>query len=512
MKNLSDLQTTLANARRALAEARWDAALAELHECEDWPVELAEHAVLVKADTIMRRDVAAALAWLVSTNDIVESDGGRFERELLTGRALANGRNFDGAATHFDQAQSLLDKVPSGGPRLALQRARVSWFRRELAPDDADLALALTDSDANGKASAYAVRSWTHAARGEYHKQVDDLVTALETVAAVDYRSDVGAMGIIVHTLARVAFEIGDSRGVAAARKAFEGIRWTDDVRIDRFQTLRALGFDAFMHGDVARAQWLFRDATSVAPAPAFEVLGHLDRAYVARIMHNEPWALDELHDAVRLAHSIPWGQTFGEERLALVVLAFTLAPTNAAEAQRFAAMYSMLGVESVSPLLALASHEKRAVAAEKYALGRIEQTLGNSDAACAALQEAYAVYAPIDHHHQAMLVASALAELTGDAVWADRAKMHLAHYPGCPLLTEALDASMRSDAVLEGLTPFQRQLARAHWSGADARELSHRFSRSLYTTQRHLADIYAAFGVVSPAALRDEALRRGLA
>jgi DNA-binding NarL/FixJ family response regulator len=65
---------------------------------------------------------------------------------------------------------------------------------------------------------------------------------------------------------------------------------------------------------------------------------------------------------------------------------------------------------------------------------------------------------------------------------------------------------------VFDGLTPLQRQLARAHWSGADAHELSGRFSRSVFTIQRHLAEIYRAFGVDSAPALRTEAMRRGLA
>jgi hypothetical protein len=507
---VGDLRSRLEDARVALIEARWDAVIDGLHECEDWPVELAEHAVLVKADAIMRRDVTSALTWLIATDDIVATDAGRFDRELLTGRALGIVRNFDGANARFERARSLLDRVPGGAPKLAFHTARLRWFRREAKPDDADVTLALTDPDPTVRASAYAVRSWTYAALGRYPQQLDDLVTAVEIVAAQGYRCDVGAMGIIVHTLARLAFEIADPRGIRVARAAFEGIRWTDDVRVDKFQTLRALGLDAFMHGDVARAQWLFRDATAVAPTPAFELLGHLDRAYVARIMRNEPWALDELHEAVRIARGVSWGESHGEERVALVVLAVLLAPTNAAEAQRFAAIYSMLGVESVSPLLAL-SQERRAVGAEKYALGRIEQTLGNTEAACAVLQEAYDVYAPIDHHYQAMLVASTLAELTGLALWSERARAHAEHYPGCPLLAGPLDDGARTDPALEALSPLQRQLARAHWSGADAHELSRRYSRSLFTIQRHLNDIYRIFGVESGESLRAEAMRRGL-
>ncbi|GAC1429644.1 MAG: hypothetical protein NVSMB5_24080 [Candidatus Velthaea sp.] len=508
---IADLRARLDAARAALLEARWNAALDALLECEDWPIEIAEYAVLVKADTLTRRDAAAALAWLATTNDIVATDAARFERELLTGRAFANVRNFHGAAARFERARQFLGSVPGGVPKLAYQVARLKWFRREAKPDDADLVLALTDPDPSGRAAAYSVRSWTHAAAGNYRGQIDDLVNALEIAAAAQYRCDVATMGIIVHTLARISFEIADSRGLAIARMAFENIQWTDDVRVDKFQTLRALGLDAFMRGEVARAQWLFRDASEAAPTPAFEALAHLDRAYVARIMRNEPWALDELHEAQRISDGVAWGQTFGEERLALVMLAVLLAPVNAPEAQRFAAMYSMLGVESVSPMLAL-SQEKRAVAAEKYALARIEQMLGSGADVLQTLQDAYEVYAPIDHHYQAMMVAATLAEITGDALWSDRVKAHVARYPGCPLVAETVEALVQSDAALDTLSPLQRQLARAHWSGLGIPELSNRFSRSLYTIEHQLADIYRAFDVASAAGLRREALRRGLA
>ncbi|GAC1544436.1 MAG: hypothetical protein NVS2B17_25480 [Candidatus Velthaea sp.] len=508
---IADFRVRLDAARAALLEARWDAALDALHECEDWSIDIAEYAVLVKADTLMRRDAAAALAWLATTNDIVATEAARFERELLTGRAFANARNFHGAEVRFERARRFLGSVPEGAPKLAYQLARLKWFRREAKPDDADLAIALTDPDPTGRAAAYSVRSWAYAGVGNYRAQIDDLARAMEIAAAAQYRCDVAVMGIIVHTLARISFEIADARGVTIARTAFDNIQWTDDVRVDKFQTLRALGLDAFMHGEVARAQWLFRDAAVAAPTPAFKAFAHLDRAYVARISHNEPWALDEIDEAHRIAAGISWGQTFGEERIALVMLAVLLAPVDAAEAQRYAATYSMVGVENVSPTLAL-SQERRAVAGEMFALARIDQMLGNDEAAIGALHRAYDVYAPIDHHYQAMMVATALAEITGEAVWAERAKEHIGKYPGCPLVAERVDAVVPLDAVLSGLSPLQRQIARAHWSGLEVLELSKRFSRSLYTIERQVSAIYKAFGVASAAALRHEALRRGLA
>ena len=508
---IDNLRATLDEAITALAEARWDAVLDHLRECEDWPIEIAEHAVLVKADTLTRRDAAAGLAWLAATQDIVLTDGARFTRELLTGRAYANVRSFDAAAARFERARRLLDNVPGGAPRLAYHTARLRWFRREAQPDDADVTLALTDPDPTGRASAYSVRAWTHASNGNFRGQIADLRTALDIAESVDYRCDVAVLGIIVFTLARIAFEVADGAAMDVARKAFDRIRWTDDVRVDRFQTLRALGLDAFMRGESAKAQWLFRDASTLAPTPAFRAFAHLDRAYVARIGRNEAWALDEIYEAVRLAQSVQWGQTQGEERYALVLLAILLAPVDASEAQRYAATFSMLGTDSVNPTLSM-SRDQRNAGWEKYAFGRIEQTLGNTDTALVALKGAYEIFAPIEHHYMGMLIATALAELSGDAAWVQKANDHIAQYPGCPMAAKATANAPYADPVLDALSPLQRQIARAHWSGLNLDDLSRRFSRSLYTIEHHLGEVYGAFGVASSSALRDEALRRGLA
>jgi DNA-binding NarL/FixJ family response regulator len=511
LTEIADLRKTLEAARKALAEARWEASMDHLRGCEDWPIEIAEHAVLVQADALTRRDAATALAWLAATQDIVDSDEARFERELLTGRAYANARNFEMAAGRFERARSLVDRIENGGPRLAYQQSRLNWFLQKAEPDDADLTLAITNPDPSGRAAAYAVRAWTHGLALNFPAMIADLCSALDTAEDVDYRCDVGTLSAIVHSLAQTAFETGHPEGLAVARRACEGIRWTEDVRSDRFKTLRALGYDAFMRGDTARAQWLFRDASTAAPSPAFQTLAHLDRAYVARISRNEAWALNELDDAMRIARGVAWGQTFGEERVVLVILAVLLAPLDPAEAQKYAAMYSMLGVESVGPQFLL-TKARNFVAGERYANARIAQTLGDRETAQSNYILAYDVFAEMGYHYQAMLVASAMAELTGESIWSERTREHLAHYPGCPFSSQTPEVGLSNDPILESLTPLQRQLARAHWSGMDMDQLSQRFSRSLYTIERHIADIYAAFGVTNSGGLRDQALSRGLA
>jgi tetratricopeptide (TPR) repeat protein len=225
----------------------------------------------------------------------------------------------------------------------------------------------------------------------------------------------------------------------------------------------------------------------------------------------NEYWALEELAQADALAFETPWQSSYGEERQVLVTLAVLHAPADAARAQRYATLYSQIGTESINP--ALAAHgDRRAHALARYAQGRIEQTLGRREAAVAALREAFEIFESASFHYRAVLAATALAELTGAERWRHAALAHAGAYPDCPLLAAAEHAGEAEQAMPPQLSPVQRQVARALWNGVDLAELSRRFSRSLYRTQRQVEAVYAAFGVATCAALYDEARVRGLA
>jgi hypothetical protein len=167
--------------------------------------------------------------------------------------------------------------------------------------------------------------------------------------------------------------------------------------------------------------------------------------------------------------------------------------------------------MENVAPRFASAK-DNLIAGFGKYTQGKIEQTLGNDDLAAESLTEAYGVFAPIGFHFQAMLAAQALADLTGSDAWMVKVRHHLEAYPGNALADRAAESAKKTDPAIVGLTPLQRQLARAHWSGLGLEALSKQFSRSLYTIEGHIAEIYAAFNVATAGGLREEALRRGIA
>ncbi|HEY4439188.1 MAG TPA: hypothetical protein VGN14_01975 [Candidatus Elarobacter sp.] len=503
---------SLRDARIALRSAWYDAVLELLDGCEDWPSDDRERAIVIKADAIGRRDPVAAVTYLASVADLADSTQGRFDLAIEFGKAYSAVRDFESAASRYEDARALAGSVPNGLHTMAYHDLRMLWLRRDYDLSAPCVALAVAHPDANVAASAYSFRAWLHFGNGDFVAHIADLKTCVAYASAPTPEAiDVAVLAAAVHSLAQIAFETADDGGIDAARAAMAAVTWTPGVAVKQFLALRALAWDAFMRGRAGEAQWMFKDARSLAPTSAYRIVTHTDRAYVARISHNEAWALDELAEADALAYDVPWESCLGEERITLVLLSVLHAASDPSRAQKYAAMFSQIGTENVDPTLAI-NGSSRTAAFAKYAQGRIEQTLGRKEAAIALLREAYEIFESARYHYRAVLTASALAELTGDTKWRDASVKHAQAYPECPLATMADEAVAREEALPETLSAFQRQVARALWTGAEATELSRRFSRSKYTIQRQIDAVFEAFGVTSRSGLLQEARRRGLA
>jgi len=510
-RDVLSLDEPLRAARDAQRSARYDAALEALEGCEDWSDAFAERGCLVKAETLGRRDPSEGLAYLASVDDLFVSAEGRFGRDIECGRLHASVRDFTSAASRYGDARVLAGAVADGAHTMAYHDLRMRWLRRECDPHAPEVALAVAHPDPSIASAAYAYRAWLHAGNQDYEAHIADLMRAVGYATTEDGEPvDVATLATSIHALAQVAFETAHAPGIAAARAASDSIIWTPDVQVQHFATIRAFGWDAFMRGNPGRAQWAFKEARSIAPGTTWRIMGHLDRAYVARMSGNEFWALEELAQADALAFEMPWEASYGEERQVLVTLAVLHAPSDAARAQRYATLYSRIGTESVNPALAVHG-DRRAHALARYAQGRIEQTLGRREAAVVALREAFEIFESASFHYRAVLASAALTELTGEDRWRHAALAHAGAYPDCPLVAVAEHAGEREQAMPPQLSAVQRQIARALWNGVDLAELSRRFSRSLYRIGRQVDAVYAAFGVSTRSALHEEAQSRGL-
>ena len=494
----------LASALEAHRRARRDEALEQLSGCEEWPEAEKEQGLLLRAQVLTFRDPILGLQELAAHSDAFSSTRGKFGYFIASARAYTNSRNVDGAQEMLESAASLLsgpeDPLAS---ELALHRMRLLWSTKHYDPHDDGFTLAMRAEDPAIRFSAKVVRAWMHAGLEEYREQLHELASALDMVEQYGYRCDLTMVSVALHALLELAFELGERDAVAKAEAIYEAIEWTADLQIYHFLCVRALAWQAFLEGDSARAQWLFKDSKQLAPTVAWKVMAHVDRAYVARMNGNEAWATEELYQAHNLARTVQWGATIGEERIALISLAVLFAHTDMAQAQRYVSTYIRFGTEGIDPTLG-ASHQRRTQALEKYASGRVQAVLGNRALAVKNLEAAYQIFSQIQHEFRAALAADALFELTRDEAWKRMAQAHALAFPNSALSRHVQQPSEASQTpALSMLSPVQRQIALAICDGCGIEELSRRFSRSEFTLKQQIKAIYDAVGVTGSLGLR---------
>ena len=512
MNSLQQAHATLCSAEEHLRAARYDEALDLLDDCEQWGA-AAEEATCLKAEIMSRRDSLAALTELVNSQDTFVTARGRCRYDLLLGRVYANVRDFEAAESALAKAGILaVDDNADLAPRVAVQKARLRWMRGEYDPACPQLAAAFQDETVAGRIYALTIRGWMHAGLEDYPAQIEDFIEALRLAASNPDRYDAYTMGTIVHALLRVAFETGHQAGFEAAKTFFEMMTWTDDIAVDRFQSLRVLGWQGFMTGQSVRAQRYFRQAQAIAPTPAWQVMAFLDRAYVARINKNDLWSMDELFEADDIAKNLEWSATQGEERFALVMLALLFARIDMAHAQHYASILSLIGMAYVSPTLAI-TRDRRAIALKNYSFGRVQQIFGDKDLAVQLFTEAYAFFDKVGYHFRAAEVAVALFEVTGDGEWQKRSEAHAHAVARSDQARESVVTNRfePENETFKTLTPSQRQVFSAVCEGLSVDEIAKRFCRSAFTINKHLQAIYTAFAVGSQGELRVKAKQLGI-
>ena len=501
----------LGSALEAHRRARREEALEHLSGCEDWPQLESEQGLLLRAQVLTYRDPILGLQELAAHSDAFSSTEGKFGYLIASARAYTNSRNFDGAAEMLDSAELLLSG-PSDplSSHLALHRSRLLWSTKKYDPHSKHFEVALRADDPAIRFSAKVVQAWMHAGLEDYRGQLHELLAALHMFEQHGYRCDLTMVGVALHALLELAFELGERDAVAAGEAVYDALEWTSDLQILKFLCVRALAWQGFLEGESARAQWLFKDSKELAPTPAWKVMAHVDRAYVARISGNEAWATEELYQAHNLARTVAWGSTLGEERIALISLAVLFAPIEMAQAQRYVSTYIQLGTEGMDPTLG-ASHQRRTQALEKYASGRVQAVLGNKNLAVKNLESAYQVFSQIQHEFRAALAAEALYDLTQDDAWKRMAQAHALTFPKSALcLRMQNDEQAEPSQTLSMLSSVQRQMALALCEGLSIEELSRRFSRSEFTLKKQIDAIYEILGVRGPLALRKELEHRG--
>jgi|GEM_PF-877228 len=503
----------LDRAKDAERRARYGQALDLLTACGDWPNPYAEQGFLLRAAVLTGSDPIAALQDLARHAGAFTTPASRFAYLTASARAYSKARNFDAAQAMLETAQSALED--GADPRrheIAYLRSHLRWNRREYDPHDEELAFALRAADPALRFNALNLRSWMHAGLEQHAAQLQDLIECLRLYERHGVACGLANVALTLQTTLALAWELHEPEAARLGEAIFDAMDWTPEIQVHRFLCARALAWHAFLRGDSACAQWLFKDSKEYAPTLAWKVMAHVDRAYVARINLNDAWAAEELHEAHAIARNVDWHSTRDEERMALITLALLFAQTDLGHAQRYVSTYIELGANNLHSSIEASHEPRRNVAHQKYASGRVQAMLGHTSLAARDFEDAYAIFCEIGFHFRAALVAQALHELTGDLRWLENARAHAEKFP-CSALAERLRGatSNRTCAEIPGLTSTQREIAIAHCQGVDVSELSRRFSRSAFTIGKQLEAIYAAFGVRSRTALRDELQLRGV-
>ena len=184
-------------------------------------------------------------------------------------------------------------------------------------------------------------------------------------------------------------------------------------------------------------------------------------------------------------------------------MLAVLFSPTDMAQAQHYVSLYMQLGRANVDPRRSRTTGARSRF--EKYALGRVQQVLGNDALAIRSFEAAYEIF------ERGRLSLPLRAGRDGDV--RDDARRRLARarsrsrrgFPAqrCSARLLHTRAMASENARLLELTPMQRQIAFALCEGLDLAELSRRFSRSAFTLGKHVEAVYQRLGVKNRKALR---------
>lgn len=476
-----------------------------------WPAPFDEAGALARVEILIRRDPALAASELVRRQDVFTSPGARFGYQIASAQVQSSIPNLEAAGAMLAAAASIVPHLgQEAAARLAYHQARLHLLRGHSDPSSAHLRLPIESGTPDLQIAALLLRSQHHAALESCDAQIADLRAALDLFERAPAERDVALGAAVIRALLDISVEVCDRGAIDQAEKSFESLSWTADLQSERFFCTRTLAWEAFLQGQSARAQWLFKDSKEIATTTAWKVMAHLDRAFVARMNLNEIWANEELLCAHKLARGVKWAQTTGDERKALSFMAALFSETDMAQAQRYISMCVALSKDETATNI---QRDRRAQALEDYTAGRVQQVLGNQNLAERHFQDAYKVLDELRHHFRAALCAWGLSEVTGSSVWHERAIRHAEYFPRSPLYERIADCPPLPEYrdPFAGITALQREIALALYHGMKQEELPERFGRAPSAIAKQVDAVYTAFGVGTSEELTAALRRRGV-
>ena len=378
------------------------------------------------------------------------------------------------------------------------EKTRMS--RREDLIEAEALLGACTSTDPNLAARVKFGRSWVRWSRGKTAEQAALLIEALELLQRAAM-ADVGLMAQCAFSLAVITREYHIPRCTAVVADALETIAWTNDLRMEHFQTLRASAWSQALQGAYIPAIRQLQAARDIAPSAYFEVLSRFDRAMVSRIAGERASFEAEALGAAELALALDWTLPSGEESTALLVGAELLSGIDAELAATL-----LKRCEEARPHVSHAMatrHDPKIVALASLAAASIAGARNDTNALRRAAKTAFDIYDGLGVQWRAAWCALLLYRAGCGDEWLSIARANVADYPRSFIASElARFDGQRSrvksviDAGKRELTARQREIFGLLMDGLSIDDIATQLICSRNTVRIHVGAIYRKFGV----------------
>lgn len=261
------------------------------------------------------------------------------------------------------------------------------------------------------QALAFELLGLVAARRERYAEQAAHLRDGLRVLE----RASVHDAHVFASLLSNLAFIVRDldlESDAQYIRGQLEKLSRSSDLEGQRFHILRALGWCSALRGDHLAAFRDFRQAAESTATVPLKILAALDRAYLARELHEGILASDGLETAEDLSRRVDWEAVPGEDRVALLALARELARVSPGRARqaynRFVAIRSKLSPQLLSDL------DRRARADQAFTHAEVLRHEGETSRAVLLFEESFQIYDQVGYRWNAATAALALGELTG--------------------------------------------------------------------------------------------------
>jgi len=333
--------------------------------------------------------------------------------------------------------------------------------------------------------------------QGRYRQVADVLVRLLDRIDPADPRMSMTA-AYATHTLSATARDVDIPFAVPSIERQLRSCIWPEDLNVQRFQSLKALGWSYALRGDYFSAFRYLKQSATFAPSRAWYAIAMVDRAYLARCLREERWSRQELGEADEAGEMVDWRGTRDEERVGLLLLAEMFAPLDTGKAAKYMGQYRDLG-----ELNARNMHFARTsllAALANYSAGVTQLALGNEKAGVNSLRSSLGVYDRAGFDWRAGRCALRLFEATKDEAYLRQAAEKLRNYPNSWLADELRELS--GAQLIPTLPPMQHKVFEQLCKGYSTAQIAQNLGRSEYTVKNHIKLIFKAFGVKSRAAL----------